>query len=297
MATPSGRRQYGSGCIVADGPGKWIVRVSIGRDPQTGAYRQKTRRVRGSRADASRALDELRSSKSSSVPTSLPDGVTLNELIQKYFERGSKLQPGTRRTYLSLWNVWLKGGIGRKRAADVNAYDFADLWAYMGDKGMSALTCYSTYALLKGAYRAAAKFDEFEFNTSRFVVPDKPQTVFRPHTEDFVLASVWTAANELGEPWPFLIRLALATGARRGELLALRWDSLADDDLLASERSVDFDTHGTLVLTKTKSKIVSGVDDHSRFASRRSWWSGQQLARRVTRWRWRCVVMVSRRRF
>lgn len=234
MVTPTRRRQYGSGCIVADGPGKWIVRISLGRDPQTGRYRQKSRRVRGSRADAALALDELRSSRKSVTASKLPDDVTLNELIDKYFQRGSKLQPGTRRTYLSLWKVWLKDGIGRRKAADVDAYDFADLWEHMGKKGMSASTCYSTYALLKGAYRAAAKFDEFEFNTSRFVVPDKPQTEFRPHTEDSVLAAVLVAANELGEPWPFLIRLALTTGARRGELLALRWDSLDEDDLSGS---------------------------------------------------------------
>ena len=247
------RRQYRTGSIVADGPGRWLVRASLGRNPQTGGYMQRSRTVYGTKADAEAALDQLRVNSGSAQSTSLGAKTTLNDLIARYFERGSKLQPGTRRAYQSLWSNYVRNGIGQKEASRVNAYDFTLLWEQMHDLGKSPSTIYSTYALLKASYRAAAKFDEFEFNTARFVVPQKPAEVIRPVLPDEVLVQLIAAAAVAGDPWPLLVRLALATGARRGELLALRWSSLSDDNQLAIRHGIEFD-NGELVLTDTKSK-------------------------------------------
>lgn len=272
------RRQYRTGSIVPDGPGRWMVRASLGRNPQTGQYMQRSRRVYGTKIDAEAALDQLRVNSRSAQPTSLGPKTTLNDLIGRYFERGSKLQPGTRRAYKSLWSNYVLNGIGPKEAAKINAYDFTMLWEQMRDLGRSPSTIYSTYALIKASYRAAAKYDEFEFNNARFVVPQKPAEVTRPVILDEVLVLLINASNVAGDPWPLLLRLAMATGARRGELLALRWSSLGDDNQLSIRHSVEFD-NGALVLTNTKSKQPRTIALDEESASR--WRAEKERARQA----------------
>lgn len=250
MATKSRRRPYASGCIIDTGPGKWMLRVSV-KDPTTGKRRQITKRVSGTRTQAETALTELKREADVARPSSLPVGVTLNDLIGRYFERGSKLATGTRRAYESLWHKWIEHGIGRLRAADVAAYHYAQLWQQMQAAGLSRSTMNGAYALIKGSYRAAAKYDEFAYNSARFEAPPRPEPHLREHLSDETLRAIITASHDAAHYWPFLIRLALATGCRRGELAAMRWNALDADGWLSVRNSVDFH-EGEVVLSNTK---------------------------------------------
>lgn len=249
MATTK-RRPYSSGCILSTGPGKWMLRVSV-KDPRTGERRQVSRRVAGTRTQAETALTALKRELDASRPSALPAGVTLNDLIERYFARGSKLATGTRRTYESLWHKWIEPGIGRTRAADVAAYHYARLWEEMQSAGLSRSTLNGTYALMRGSYRAAAKYDEFAYNAARFEPPPRPEPHHREHLSDETIGEIITAAADAEPYWPLLIRLALATGCRRGELAAMRWNALDSEDWLSVRNSVDFDK-GEMVLSNTK---------------------------------------------
>lgn len=50
----------GDGCIIARGRGRWEVQISLGKDPVTGKYRKCSKVVRGTKADARRERDEMR---------------------------------------------------------------------------------------------------------------------------------------------------------------------------------------------------------------------------------------------
>ena len=86
MATKTKRRPYSSGCILSTGPGKWMLRVSV-KDPRDGKRRQISRRVSGTRTQAEHALKTFQREVEAAQPSVLPVGVTLNELIERYFER------------------------------------------------------------------------------------------------------------------------------------------------------------------------------------------------------------------
>jgi len=266
MATSTKRRPYHTGSVTSTSPGKWLVRISV-IDPRDGKRRFRARRVTGTKTQAEAALAALKRDVLAAKPSVLHAGVTLNQLIERHFERGTKLAPGTRRTYESLWHKWLENGIGKVRAADVAAYHYAELWKQMEAAGLSRSTINSAYALIKGAYRTAAKYDEFTYNAARFVSPPRPEPFLREHLSDETLIAIMKAAAASSEPyWPFLIRLALATGARRGELAALRWSALDDAGVLAIRNSVDFH-EGEVVLSRTKNdqpRTVTLDDDTMR---------------------------------
>ena len=250
MATTKRRRPYSSGCILSTGQGKWMLRVSV-KDPRSGERRQVSRRVAGTRTQAEAALTAFKRELDASRPSALPAGVTLNELIKRYFERGSKLASGTRRTYESLWHKWIEHGVGKTPAADVAAYHYAQLWEVMQAAGLSRSTLNGTYALIRGSYRAAAKYDEFAYNAARFEPPPRPEPHRREHLSDETIGAIITVAGQAERYWPFVIRLALATGCRRGELAAMRWNALDSEGWLSVRNSVDFDK-GEMVLSNTK---------------------------------------------
>lgn len=250
MATKTKRRPYHTGSVISTGPGKWLVRISI-IDPRDGKRRFRARRVVGNKTQAEEALAELRQEVAATRHVRLDSNVTLNGLIERYFERGSKLAPGSRHAYDSLWRNWIEEGMGTTPAADVAAYHYAELWERMQAAGLSRSTMNTAYSLIKGSYRAAAKYDEFAYNTARFDPPPRPERHLREHRSDETLRAVITAAADAAPYWQFLIRLALATGCRRGELAALRWGALDKEGWLSVRNSVCFD-HDTMVLSNTK---------------------------------------------
>ncbi|MEQ1701412.1 MAG: tyrosine-type recombinase/integrase [Ilumatobacteraceae bacterium] len=267
MASKTQRRPYSSGCILSTGPGSWMLRVSV-KDPRTSKRRQLSRRVSGTRTQAEAALNAFKREVEAARPSALPMNVTLNELIRRYFERGSKLATGTRRTYESLWHKWIEEGIGTMRAADVAAYHYVDLWNHLQAAGLSRSTMNSAYALIKGSYRAAAKYDEFTYNSARFEAPPRPEPYLREHVNDATLIAIMRATDAAAPYWPFLVRLALATGCRRGELAAMRWNALDDDGWLSVRNSVDFH-EGEMVLSNTKNDQprTIALDDETA-----TWW-------------------------
>jgi len=250
MASKAKRRPYHTGSVISTGTGKWLVRISV-TDPRDGKRRFRAQRVAGTKTQAEAALAALKREAEATQHSVLDSGVTLNELIERYFERGSKLATGTRRTYESLWHKWIEHGVGKTRAVDVAAYHYAQLWDEMQAAGLSRSTMNGTYALIRGSYRAAAKYDEFTYNAARFEAPPRPEAYQREHLSDETIRAIITAAGESEPYWRFLIRLALATGCRRGELAAMRWNALDSEGWLSVRNSVDFDK-GEMVLSNTK---------------------------------------------
>jgi len=271
MATQTRRRPYHTGSVVSTGAGKWLVRISV-IDPLDGKRRFRARRVSGNKTKAEEALASLRRDVLAEQHGSLDSNIALNGLIERFFQRGSKLAPGTRQAYESLWRKWIETGVGKIPAVDVAAYHYADLWEQMQSAGLSRSTMNGAYALIKGSYRAAAKYDEFAYNTARFLAPPRPEPYMREHLSDETLRAIITATSGMGHYWPFLIRLALATGCRRGELMAMRWGALDDEGWLRVRNSVCFD-RGKMVLSNTKNdqpRTIALDDETAR------WWQSER---------------------
>lgn len=75
----------GDGTIIEKARGVWEVQVSLGRDPITGRYRRKSRTVRGTKADARKVRDQIRSELESGIKADA-DKVTFREFSKQWIE-------------------------------------------------------------------------------------------------------------------------------------------------------------------------------------------------------------------
>jgi hypothetical protein len=120
------------GSIRAKVPGKvFEIRVSLGRKPATGRYRQQSVTVHGTRSDAQRALrrllDDLESGKHQR-----PDGGsrTFAELLDEWlnFKESADRSPTTIARYRSSIERQLKPALGDRRLASLDPKAFDDLY-------------------------------------------------------------------------------------------------------------------------------------------------------------------------
>jgi integrase len=96
-------------------------------------------------------------------------------------------------------------------------------------KALSPKSCKHALALLRSALRWAARHDLVHRNVAEAVdAPSVPRSQARAPSEVEV-ARLFTVTD--ATRWGPFFRLALGTGARTGELLALRWDDVIIPDV------------------------------------------------------------------
>jgi integrase len=122
-----------------------------------------------------------------------------------------------------------------------------------GEGGLSSTTVRQMHWILKGALDKAVGWDRLDQNPVHYVdVPEKAD--FEP--ESWSVREANTFLNmALGEKYFPIFKTAIETGMRRGEVLAMHWDSL---DLESAVYEVDLalieTNHEGLVFTTPKSK-------------------------------------------
>lgn len=108
----------------------------------------------------------------------------------------------------------------------MTAWDLDALYAPMVHAGKSPSTVRQHHAILSGAFGQAVKWGWCPINVAKMTSPPvvRPKRIVPP-TPDQVRA-IAKLAEERNPDLAALIMLAAVTGARRGELCALRWSDL-----------------------------------------------------------------------
>ena len=211
------------------GNGTWELRAYVGRDPITGRKRYATRTVaaRGKR-EADKALAAFVASVGAG--TARPSAaVTFGELVERWADTA---RPGWSpsnestvdfivRTYLG---PLLPVRIDRLRTADLDAF-----YAALRDRGgrggrpLSVASVRRIHNVVRSALQQAVRWEWMAANPASRASPGPVSaTVLRPPDTEAVAALLERAEQESPAFALFLV-LAAVTGARRGELLALRW--------------------------------------------------------------------------
>jgi integrase len=117
--------------------------------------------------------------------------------------------------------------LGSRPAAAVDAGDLRRLYARLDRDGLGASGVRAWHALISGALAAGVRWGELDRNVARIgqLAPAAPRPTGAapdPELARRYLAAVENHAPTLGA----LLRLGALTGARRGELCALRWTDL-----------------------------------------------------------------------
>jgi integrase len=258
------------GSIRQRGTGSFELRVYVGTDPDTGRRRWVTRTVRGTRAEAQRQLAEL--SAHANIAPAVGARTTVGELLDQWFARGStRWSPTTVRNLSSIIDRHLKPGLGGILVGDLTTamvdefYEQLRVSGRFGGKPLAVGTVRRVHSTLHAALAQAERWSwVFENVAERASPPKGVQAEMRPPTP----AEVARLLESVAESDPALhlyLTLAAMTGARRGQLLALRW---VDVDLvvgaLSIQRAVVEGPDGpVLVPTKTRRSYRVALDEAS----------------------------------
>jgi len=218
----------------------WSFVVDVGED---GLRRQKWRGGFKTRKEAERQLRRyLVGVEAGGDP--FPEDITVSTYLDRWLEhQRSRLRPGTHIRYVRLMKD-VRTTIGRLRLDRVRPAHVQQVIDHMTERGLAPRTVVQARAVLGHALRQAVAWGLIPYNPVPAVRPPKPE---RPElqvpTAEQMLRLVEAAA---GTPWGAPLLLAAMTGARRGEILALRWGD------------IDLDT-GQMRITRSVQRVDGGL--------------------------------------
>jgi integrase len=231
----------------------WRIRVYVGRDRHTGAKRWACRTVRGTRREAEQACAALVTEIGAGFHSEADR--TVADLLARWMALiGPDLSPSTLRDYRSAIDRHITPALGSTKLAKVRASDLDD-WYRALPLGPARVR--RVHNILSAAFDQAVRWQWVAHNPCASARPPKVrETEINPPTETEVRALIAAADTP---DFAAYLRLAAETGARRGELIALRWPDIDLDAHAVTIRRAVVDAGGELVVKRTKTNVARVV--------------------------------------
>ena len=246
--------------------GVWELIVPLGRDPITGRYRRVSRTFRGTKREAQRALASVVTEVSGGRETG--SDVTVAELMERWLALAAdNLSPTTLRGYRMVVDSKVVPALGRIPIRKLRPDQLDALYqALLRDRNLAPATVRQVHAVVRKALGQAVKWGWIAMNPAANATPPRARKAeINAPTIDQLRALI-AEADRTNPDFAVFLRLSAATGLRRGEACALRWN---DFDLVAGSlvvaRSVISDTGRDLIEKDTKTHAVRKirVDDET----------------------------------
>jgi integrase len=233
------------GHIRKRGKRSWAVVIDLGRDA-SGKRRQKWHPVRGTKRDAQRELINLLNAihKGDYVE---PSKMTVSEYLDRWLSDYAKLNvsPKTYERYTDIISRNIKPALGEYHLSKLRPLHIQSLYtgALMqgrkdGRGGLTAQTVLHFHRVLRKALQQAVKWQLLARNPTEAVEPPRPQRKEMQVVDEAGTARLLQAVEGARLHMPVL--LAVMTGMRRGEILALRWqDTDLEKGQVAVRRSLE----------------------------------------------------------
>ena len=226
-------------------------------DPCEGKRRQRYATVRGTRQDAQKELTRLLGLvDAGTLPP--PSKMTVKQCITAWLDGAHGLAPQNRRALLAVGGTAELPPPRRHRAAEAKAEEVQDWHGALLKSGgkdgkpLSAQTVVHAHRVLHRALERCVENESLARNVASVI---SPPAVEKEEIEILTDAEVATALRQLqGHELHTIASTGLATGMRRGELLAVRWtDCELDAASMSVERSLE-ETKAGLRFKPPKSK-------------------------------------------
>ncbi len=206
------------------GSGKWKLRVYAGRD---GRNRPSyiSRNFTGSRRQAESALSKLVADVERNQAKSHSGSV--GDLLQRWLADIEPMRSvGTMREHRRSIERNILPAIGSIRLDRLTARHLDDLYRSLLERGLSNASVRRHHAILSAALRRAVKWGWLASSPAARASPPgiTRGSAVSPSTED--VQQLIAAAEDADPVLATAIVLAAVTGARRGELCALRWSDV-----------------------------------------------------------------------
>lgn len=210
------------GSISKRGKTSYQIQVSVGRQPD-GTYKRVRETVRGTKPEAQRRLAELIMELERGDHQPL-DAIKLNQLYERWMEAHvvPNLEPSTRQTYTDMYNYYLKQPLGEFQVQRIEPTHILNVLSKHGAvssnirRTLSSLLSYAvTLRILRN-------------NPCRSLNATAKRRRKRLTADD-----VWTIeeANQFlryvqGKNYALYFFIALLTGMRQNEIIALQWEQI-----------------------------------------------------------------------
>lgn len=218
------------------GPDAFELRVFLGRDA-SGRVRHRSVLFRGTRRAAERELARLVSEQDAdpALVPSTPErawgpATTINDAIAGWRANGwEDLSPSTRQRYESIWRCHIERSIGRRKIASLSPYDVELYLRALKNQGQASASVRQVRAVLNRACRLARKWSGnalpnpiADSELPEWRLDEEREPVRAPEIDE--VARLLAAAGRQDVRFATYLRVVVATGMRRGEACALRWE-------------------------------------------------------------------------
>ena len=205
-------------------PGHWQLRAHVGRDPVSGQKRQVQRTFSGTKREAEKALAAL--------VTDVGQGhidnshATVGELLDAWVEHITPMRhPKTVHEARRSIETRLRPAFGRIRLDQLSAADLDRWYGRWLSEGLSPSTVGRLHAVVSAALHTGERWGWVDNSPARRSSPPtaRPPAIVAPRPDQ--LERLYQHALSCDQVLAIAI-LAALTGARRGELCALKWSDV-----------------------------------------------------------------------
>lgn len=229
-----------AGQIIKRGDDTWLVRIFTGRDAQ-GKRRYLNKTIKGKKKDAETYLSKTQTAISTGTFVE-PSTLTVDAYLNRWLQTAARPRV-TERTYTSyewLLKNYVRPVIGEKRLSDIRPLDIQSLYNRMASPklkggeapqpsityglGLSARSVRYTHSVLSSALKQAVRWNMLARNPCELVeLPRHTRREMQAFSPEEAGRFLKAAAEDAHGT---LFTLALATGMRPEEYLALKWSDV-----------------------------------------------------------------------
>lgn len=240
-------------------PGRWELRVPLAPDPVSGARRQRSVSLRGTRRQAERELVRLIADADSGRDTGTR--ATLSVLLEKWWEHKiGRLSPTTAREYKRLVDTRIRPDLGKRRIDSLTAADLDAYYLHLQRHGkLSPSSVRQVHAVLSGALGQAVKWRWLSSNPARDATLPAARKGGIDPPSPAKLRVLLRLAEEHSMEFGMLLRLGAMLGTRRGELCGLRWDDIDIGAGTLVVRTGVIDVGGHIIEKDTKTHAIRPI--------------------------------------
>lgn len=220
MARKAGRRGNGEGSIGQRADGTWQARLTLETGERKYVYAK-------TRAEVAAKLAALVADRNRGLPINTDERLTVERFMRDWLETVKpQLKATTHRRYTDLVTLHMLPTLGRVQLAKLSAQAVQSLYARLLESGLSGTTVHHVHATLHAALAQAERLGLVPRNVSDLVrAPKMSRAEMHVLTLDEA-RRLQAAAAEHKPRWAAFYVLALHTGMRLGEMLALKWADL-----------------------------------------------------------------------
>jgi integrase len=214
----------------------WLVRVWLGRDA-SGKRITHNHTVRGTKRDAQQYLTGVLRDIDLGIYAG-PSKVTLDEFLSRWLATAVKprVRAQTFRQYDDMLARYVRPRLGRHQLGKITPLDIQQTYGSLTAEGLSARTVRYVHTVLSNALKQAVRWRELPLNPATAVeLPRRARTEMQALNADDA-RRLLVAAEKAGHGTLFAV--AVTTGMRPEEYLALQWKDIDIEAATATVRRV-----------------------------------------------------------